>query len=38
MDIVWDGITQPKTLTEEAAACRFELADAARDYNWSWRL
>jgi hypothetical protein len=35
MDIVWNGITQPKTLTEEAARCRFELADAARDYNWS---
>jgi hypothetical protein len=35
MDIVWDGITQTKTLAEEAARCRFELADAARDYNWS---
>lgn len=35
MDIVWDGTTQPKTLSEEWAGRRFELADAARDYNWS---
>jgi hypothetical protein len=34
MDIVWDGITQPRTLTDEAAKCRSELADAARAYNW----
>ena len=38
MDIVWDGITEPKTLTEEVARCRFELAEAARDYDWSRTL
>jgi hypothetical protein len=32
MDIVWDGTTQLKSLSEESAGRRFELADAARDY------
>src|SRR5687767_13762213 len=35
MDVPWDGLTMPGTLTEEAARCRSELADAARLYNWA---
>mgnify|MGYP000856158364 CR=1 FL=1 len=34
MDIVWDGITQAGTLSDEAATARSALADAAKAYNW----
>ena len=34
VDIVWDGITRPETLHEEAAQIRHALADAAKSYNW----
>jgi hypothetical protein len=35
MDVVWDGTTLVKTLSEEFSKHRFDLADAARNYNWS---
>src|SRR5207244_4638352 len=31
---VWDGITHPETLTEDALRVRMELADAAKKYDW----
>ena len=34
MDIIWDGITQARTLTDEAAAARHALADAAKSGDW----
>lgn len=34
MDIVWDGITRPESLHEEAVQMRHALADAAKSYNW----
>lgn len=34
MDIVWDGITRPETLTDSAATIRCTLADAAKAYDW----
>ena len=30
----WDGITRPKTLTEDELRVRMELADAAKQYDW----
>jgi hypothetical protein len=35
VDIVWDGITRPEALHEEAARIRHSLADAAKSYNWA---
>lgn len=35
MEIRWDGITLPGTVTEDASECRSELAGAAHAYNWS---
>ena len=35
MEIGWDGITLPGTVTEDAAECRSELASAAHAYIWS---
>lgn len=34
MDIVWDGITQPESLHEDAVKIRHALSDAAKSYNW----
>lgn len=34
MDIVWDGITRPETLSPEALALRQTFADAAKLYDW----
>jgi hypothetical protein len=34
MDPVWDGITRPETLTQDEAALRGRLADAARSHDW----
>ena len=34
MNIIWDGITQSRTLTDEAAAVRHALADAAKSGDW----
>jgi hypothetical protein len=35
MEIRWDGTTLPGTVTEDAAKCRSELANAAHAYDWS---
>jgi hypothetical protein len=34
MDVIWDGITRPETLTPEAAEFRQNLANAAKAYDW----
>ena len=34
VNIIWDGITQARTLTDEAAAARHALADAAKSGDW----
>ncbi len=31
---IWDGVTRLESLTEDAAAIRQQLADAAKSYNW----
>src|SRR6266851_8872689 len=31
---VWDGITRPETLTEDALRVRMALADAAKNHDW----
>lgn len=35
MDIIWDGITQSKSLNKDAANARFRIADAAKSCEWS---
>jgi hypothetical protein len=34
MDMTWDGVTEAKDLSEDWAALRHQLADAARDARW----
>jgi hypothetical protein len=34
LDIIWDGITQARSLKEEPAKIRHALADAAKGCNW----
>lgn len=34
MDIVWDGVTQPDALNEDAANARIRLANAAKSGDW----
>src|SRR4051812_43980235 len=33
-DPMWDGVTRPETLTQEAASIRQQLADAVKAYDW----
>jgi hypothetical protein len=35
MEAVWDGLTRPETLKQEFVRVRQELADAAKNYDWT---
>ena len=37
-DVIWDGVTQSKTLNTEANAVRQRLANAAKAYDWTTAL
>jgi hypothetical protein len=33
-DIIWDGVTESETLTQEGVKLRQDLADFSKNYNW----